>query len=677
VHRRIQSLLVGFIVAVGALAVPAGVAAADPGTPPKVVIIVGPVAGMSDSYRADAQAAATEALKYTPNVVTLFTPNATWAVVKPALQGASIVMYMGHGNGFPSPYTTTLMPDRQDGLGLNPVAGQGDVLVKYEGESILASTVQLAPNAIVLLHHLCYASGNPEPGNAEPTLDVATQRVDNFAAGFLAAGARAVIADSHYGAAAATIQALFTTHQTIDQLWQTAPTSNGNFVSLPSVRTPGMTMQLDPNTPTSGFYRSMVADLTLQTDSIVGASSGSSGQPPASPGSFTVPGTATVNGVATGLYSDPSLQPDPSSGQPAGTLPPGAAVWLIAQVGSAPDGSLIFFAQALGTGQMGYMSSTNLLPDAVGSVTADLQAPVLTPSSALPSWPRVFSPNGDGQADTWAVSLGLSEDGWVDVTVQAADGIALRTISIVAVDGQAKVVWDGRSNDGSGVPDGRYTLTLTSRDAAGNAGTPIIVPVTVYRALASVATSATVLYPEDLDVLAGSTSLSFVLLSQAIVTWRITDATGAVVYTVADGIGMPAGTHEATWDGRDMAGNMLPVGTYLETITVTDGTLSNTVRTKLTLAAFGLRSSTSRPVRGGTITVTAVSAEPLSGTPLLVIRQPGITSRTVAMHLVGPNTWRATVRLSRGGRVGTLRLDVKGIDSLGGRNASTLNLRLR
>ena len=49
--------------------------------------------------------------------------------------------------------------------------------------------IELAKNAVVLLNHLCYASGNTEPGLPEGTLDQARQRVDNFAAGFIAAGA--------------------------------------------------------------------------------------------------------------------------------------------------------------------------------------------------------------------------------------------------------------------------------------------------------------------------------------------------------------------------------------------------------------------------------------------------------------------------------------------------------
>jgi len=187
--------------------------------------------------------------------VKVYSPDATWAAAKAALQGANIVVYMGHGNGFPSPYTPTLMPDRQDGLGLNAVAGQGDSNATYYGESYLESSVRLAPNAVVILAHLCYASGNSEPGMPAPTLAVAEERIDNFAAGFLAAGARAVIADAHADTSWYLDQ-LFTTHQSVDQLFRSEaverPATRSRFAST---RTPGLTDYADPDgsAPFSGL----------------------------------------------------------------------------------------------------------------------------------------------------------------------------------------------------------------------------------------------------------------------------------------------------------------------------------------------------------------------------------------------------------------------------------------
>ena len=60
----------------------------------------------------------------------------------------------------------------------------------------LAAQVKLAKNAVVLLNHLCYASGLSEPGLPEGTLGQAQQRVDNYAAGFIKAGASAVVAEA-------------------------------------------------------------------------------------------------------------------------------------------------------------------------------------------------------------------------------------------------------------------------------------------------------------------------------------------------------------------------------------------------------------------------------------------------------------------------------------------------
>ena len=57
-------------------------------------------------------------------------------------------------------------------------------------EGPIAESIRLAPNAVVLNHHLCYASGNSEPGLSEGTMAIAKQRVDNFAAGFVVAGLR-------------------------------------------------------------------------------------------------------------------------------------------------------------------------------------------------------------------------------------------------------------------------------------------------------------------------------------------------------------------------------------------------------------------------------------------------------------------------------------------------------
>jgi hypothetical protein len=331
-RRTTIGALLTLVALASALVAPAGSAAASPA---KVVVIVGPVGSMTASYRSDADAIAAEALKYTPNVVKIYTPNATWSVVEPALQDANVVVYLGHGNGFPSPYRTSPWPLTQNGLGLNPVAGGDDTKVAYYGESYLANDVRLAPNAVVLLHHLCYASGNSEPGRGDPTLAVAQQRIDNYGAGFLAAGARAVIADAHYGSSY-YIRALFTTDETLDAVWRFAPAAKGNYGAFPSARTPGAIGQYDPNTPTTGYYRSFVGDPSLTTTAVTGNAPAVAAAYPAPtpdvPAALTPTPVPAIPTPAPAIPT-PALPPVPSPANPltvaisSPTMNNGAIVW--------------------------------------------------------------------------------------------------------------------------------------------------------------------------------------------------------------------------------------------------------------------------------------------------------------------------------------------------------------
>ena len=222
----------------------------------KIVIIVGATHGTTPRYREHADRAYAEAIKYTSNVVKVYSPNATWSRVKSAVVGASVVIYFGHGNGWPSPYTYDPKYTTKNGFGLNKVEGAGDNNNVYYGEPYV-STLDLAPGAVVMLHHLCYAAGNSEPGQPQPSVSIARQRADNYAAGFLKAGAAAVIADGH-GGPEGYLQAMFTTQQPLEQMWANQTNANGNIVSFPSARTPGATAYQDPETPTTGFYRSIV-----------------------------------------------------------------------------------------------------------------------------------------------------------------------------------------------------------------------------------------------------------------------------------------------------------------------------------------------------------------------------------------------------------------------------------
>jgi hypothetical protein len=277
-HRSLAALFLVLTAAVGTFAVPATARAAQT-SDAKVVIIVGATHGATSDYRSKADQAYAEAKKYTPNVYKVYSPNATWSKVKSATVNASVVIYFGHGNGWPSPYPKDSAYTTKDGFGLNATAGNGDSNTKYYGEPYV-STLDLAPNAVVLLHHLCYASGNSEPGNPAPTRSVAKQRVDNYGAGFLRAGVSAVIADGHRGAVD-YLRALFTTDQRLVELWRSQPNYHGNEFSFASTRTSGKTALMDPDTATSGYYRSMVGNPNVTTTQVLDGTPASPPPPPA------------------------------------------------------------------------------------------------------------------------------------------------------------------------------------------------------------------------------------------------------------------------------------------------------------------------------------------------------------------------------------------------------------
>jgi hypothetical protein len=235
----------------------------------KVVIVVGAVEGNTSSYRARGDAFYNEAIKYTPNVTRIYSPNATWATVKAAAQGANIFIYAGHGYGFPSPYRPVLSPSVQDGMGLNEIGGISDSDKKYYGETSIANEIRLAKNAVVLLSGLCYSAGASEDGDPEPTLPVARQRVDNFASGFIKAGARVVVAQSWTSGVTYMINRIFTTNQTFEQVWENAPNAQGHDQSFTPVRNPQFEGRIDPDTWTTGFHRSVVGALNMKTTDVL------------------------------------------------------------------------------------------------------------------------------------------------------------------------------------------------------------------------------------------------------------------------------------------------------------------------------------------------------------------------------------------------------------------------
>jgi hypothetical protein len=227
---------------------------------PRVLVVVGPVGSQTGDYISDAKRLAAKARAYGAAVTELYSPNATWSRVRAAATGANVLIYLGHGNGSPSPYAGG--QDSHNGLGLNASASGSNSNVRYYGETYVARYIRLAPDAVVILNHLCYASGNNEWGKGNPTRSVAIQRVDNYGEGFLKAGAAAVFAEGITDPGYILANLFNTSRSMADIFWASPAATHSYAISFSSRNVSGAAALMDPYAA-SRYYRSVIGDLSV------------------------------------------------------------------------------------------------------------------------------------------------------------------------------------------------------------------------------------------------------------------------------------------------------------------------------------------------------------------------------------------------------------------------------
>jgi hypothetical protein len=192
---RVRALppILSFVLAIGLL----GVATPDrsAASTQRVAILVGPTEITDSHYltwareveQTAAEAGAIVDFRYCP----------TPAEAKQAVNGANIIVYLGHGNGFPNPYSSTKNPASVNGWGLRDPAKADwdgtscrDNVLRYYGEDYLTGklngngwtggAITPAPNFVMVYSNACYAPGAGEQRPA-PTESVAVARVANYA----------------------------------------------------------------------------------------------------------------------------------------------------------------------------------------------------------------------------------------------------------------------------------------------------------------------------------------------------------------------------------------------------------------------------------------------------------------------------------------------------------------
>jgi hypothetical protein len=217
VRARVVASILALVVASIFGAVPGAAPSPASAAAPKVVIIVGPVGAATNSYRAKGDSIAATAAAAGATVVKVYSPNATWDKVRAAVNGANVIVYVGHGNGYPNPYSSGHeWTDRVNGWGLNMREGHGDgdtinVDMVYCGEKALRGTltstdgatqrnycdggpITPAPGFVMVYSNACYTPGAGEGFDTPATESVALTRVASYSRAVLALGARAYFA---------------------------------------------------------------------------------------------------------------------------------------------------------------------------------------------------------------------------------------------------------------------------------------------------------------------------------------------------------------------------------------------------------------------------------------------------------------------------------------------------
>ncbi len=217
-------------------------------------------------------------------------------------------------------------------------------------------------------------------------------------------------------------------------------------------------------------------------------------------------------------------------------------------------------------------------PDQVAAfaVTVDTGPPAIAGATVSA---RILSPNGDGRLD--AVSVSATATGGATRWRLSAAPLSGNTPAgpvrtIVGTGPTPRASWDGRAGDGGVVPDGRYRLSLTVLDDAGNAAARTWdVTVDATPPKASLAADPDSISP-DRDGTGDAALIRWTAAEPATATIQVLRGT-TIVRSFA---GTPVATAGARrWDGRDRHGRPVADGAYVARVVTTDAAGNRAVTT--------------------------------------------------------------------------------------------------
>jgi flagellar hook assembly protein FlgD len=310
-------------------------------------------------------------------------------------------------------------------------------------------------------------------------------------------------------------------------------------------------------------------------------------------------------------------------------------------------------------------------PPQITKLTASVD-PSFSSGDGMPS----FYPNGDGIDEQLFLRHRVTRESDLVATVRNAAGSVVSRYTVWSAAGYGGSRWNGRDMDNRFVPDGVYRLTYVARDAFGVAGDPVTTRALVLTSIALPKPSKAAFYATDGDSLYRSVTLPVKVNKAAVLTWQIVGSDGTAVRSVRAADSVTAGTIKFAWDGRAADGSWASSGWYRSVVTASTEHGTYTQERLVYLGGFRVTPSIASVARGGKVTLTIVSTEPLSGAPRVHFSQPGMEPWTATAKRVRGKKYKLTITVPTGGGAGALEMLISATDREGGRNEGTASLPL-
>ena len=220
----------------------------------------------------------------------------------------------------------------------------------------------------------------------------------------------------------------------------------------------------------------------------------------------------------------------------------------------APDGKYTFTIKAEDDNKN--KAETQIYTAVVDKTPPDLTLDVPEKAADL-----IFSPDGDGNKDTFAFeNFGSKEDLWTAV-IRNEQGTPVRTVKIENTE-LKPFSWDGKNDEGFIVPDGKYKYTVEAVDRANNKSSKTLsnIIVDTNKPSINISIDKKAFSPKS-ESASKMELLPSIPITAGLKEWSV-EVKNEAGETVKTFTGTPDKIGKLQFDGKDSQGAILPEGTY-------------------------------------------------------------------------------------------------------------------